>query len=166
MHASADGVEGEHIEERRIPNQLHIYWSKVRNNKLFPSEKHFDINKLESIWGYCVLIEVNSNRQGRDRYRYAWMGKDIWSIYEFSNSTDGLYHRLFRPTTAEVQGRIESIENHGGVFQQASSFVNSKGFRIQYRQCLLPLSQSGSSVDFIVGALTWTHSALDPDKFD
>jgi hypothetical protein len=128
---------------------LYSLWESLRRDCAFPVWRELDRHQLEPFLDNLLLIDVLREPL---RFRFRYHGKDLaWRAgYEMTGKlVDELPHRRNRAVLLE---RCRSLtENPRPYVGQDARFVG--GRELAYEVLWLPLSEDGSTVTMLMGAL-------------
>ncbi len=143
QHKSDQGAE------RRISNIIIRHWSNARGNNMLPTEEALDPNILEPILDNCFLIKAKELR-ATGQHNYVYIGKNILDAYGSQYTTPKDYHDI---DPLSHKDKIEEILRTMKPVTSEGEFVNKEGHVVKYRQCLVPLSKDGYTIESIFGGM-------------
>jgi hypothetical protein len=139
--------------ERRANSRALEYWKERAGSRRFPSRADITSDSAGDLWGHLFIVEVAADPT---QYRYVMAG-------------DVLRQALGRDPTGEAV--TTALPGGMGVrsqfFQQAAVglkqpvmddvglWARDDGTTILYRSILLPLSDDGEKVNFLLGAFSF-----------
>jgi hypothetical protein len=134
-------------QDMRITNIILDHWNEIRGLKKFPAEKDLDPALLERLLDNCFLIRTDGIFEGK--YNYKFLGKNIMNAY----GSD-----ITRPLNDEAEpfsqrDKIKELLTYEHPIIDEGEFRNIKRDLIKYRQCLVPLSNDGVTIDSIFGGM-------------
>ncbi len=138
-------------KERRITVRMLAYWEKLKRGAAMPREQDIDPDAIQDLWDYCFLIQVKDI--GKAGYHYTYLGEEIKKAYQggFSEAdTDG----LVSPNVDRLADCYMEIMHTKTPMVDEGEFKNASGDIVKYRQCLLPLGDSGE-VTAIFGGMRY-----------
>ena len=138
---------------RRITEQLHSYWKKIKGKRHFPAESEVNPDALKDIWDNCFLIDVSAFG-GTEGFRYAYLGSNLIEAYGDQLTEEEAIH-LISTDNEEVVGKIKQVLRSKAPLSIDSQFTNSSNIEIRFREILLPLGTDDSKVEYIIGAMRW-----------
>ena len=133
--------------ERRFNLRLYEYWLEVRGEKPYPREDDIDPDALKDYWDQCFLIQTRDIDQGGN-YNYTYLGKAISEAYRLG-VLDLRTGAIVAPTASHTEEKFERVRASGQPILEEGEFNNSRGKRIKYRQCLLPLGENAAHIESI-----------------
>lgn len=137
--------------ERRITEQLLLYWDSLRRGRVMPSREMVNANDLGRLWDDCLMIRICNDDSKAHIYEY--IGDNIQGMFGGDvHKGDAL------PFSDMLDKHYEKVVQSKKPLVQESCFDNLKGEKICYRQILLPLSENGGDVDFILGGMRYKLS--------
>lgn len=137
--------------ERRLTLRLLAHWEKAKNGRCFPAESDIDPDVLGDLWNYCFLIHVKD--LDKTDYNYTYMGSELQKAYQgdFAGSERADISNI---NARKLFGDYAKVVNSAVPLHEEGEFVNQHNDVVKYRQCLLPLGDSGT-VDAIFGGMSF-----------
>ena len=138
-------------EEQRMSRRLWEYWKTLRGGRQFPSRAEFAVETVADLGQYGVTLEL-VNQESRPVFRF--VGKAL--TQECGQDLTG--RSLADAPADSVLAWV--VTNYANVAEQQAPI----GFEdesvdgnasTKLRGILLPFSENGEQVDFIVGAVTF-----------
>lgn len=136
--------------ERRLINRLADYWASLLDGRDMPSLKDLKPEHLEDMRPFCFVIDVSKDV---DAPTFRFAGSAV--------QRDGVRVKPGDPISsvgkATLLGRIadhylEAIANGAPVGIEAE-YQTAAGEEVLYRGIVLPLSDDGERVDYVLGAI-------------
>ena len=132
--------------ERRLVYRIMRYWQKQCSGRPFPSLTDIDPEAISEMWPSCFVLETNNSADapyfhylGSSLAKYSGVflgGENDWSLTLLDKAT----HR-FR----------EAVEHRQPVMLE-DEIVRYDGTQLLFRSILLPLSDDGENVNYLLGA--------------
>lgn len=140
--------------ERRLHLQAYEYWYGLLQGRRFPSISDMGRDQIDLFRPQSFLVDF-PQRYGDPALRF--VGDDI--VAEYSGEEDLVGISVKKIPTASILSRLsihymEVLSNRAPISFEAE-FDNAQGQRICYRGILLPFSDDGDDIHFIMGILTW-----------
>jgi len=143
--------------DRRLTISLSDYWESLRGDTVYPLLSDIDMKVINDVRAHCFLLEF---RDGEEHPVFRFVGREL---------TDECGRDLTQKTVLDVpRGTLLTqltdlflnvLNNEGPVGAQGE-FTDRNGVVRIYRGIMLPFSEAGSRIDFILGAI----SAKDKGK--
>jgi hypothetical protein len=139
------------VTHHRIHEQLEQYWNEIRGARAMPREADISIPKLQPIWDFCFLVNVHP-----DKFAYSYLGPKLIEAYGDDLTGREIAQTLLEPHPASLYAKFRQVEQTAAPSIDESEFTNSRGQRIKYRACILPLAADGyEGVAFLLGGMKW-----------
>lgn len=158
MPASHHEVRGpQTARDRRLIIKVVDYWESLRGAEPFPKIADFDITAISGMADNSFLIDVNSKNVQSSHLRY--VGNAL--------AEDCSRDLIGRPVSSVPRGSLVSrltdhflqiLANRAPMAFEAE-YGNGEGAITKYRGIMVPLSDSGKDMDFILGVI---NSRKDP----
>lgn len=133
-------------DERRLVRKLLTYWLQISGDRAFPTLSDIDPDQIADIWDSCFLLDTSQNR---DFPYFQYLGPSLakYSGVLLSGKTDWAMTLLDKA----VQNFKEAVEKKVPVLVE-DNLVRYDGRLILFRAVMLPLSDDGETINYIVGA--------------
>ncbi len=133
-------------DERRLVRKLLTYWLRISGDRAFPTLSDIDPDQIADIWDSCFLLDTSQNR---DFPYFQYLGPSLakYSGVLLSGKTDWAMTLLDKA----VQNFKEAVEKKVPVLVE-DNLVRYDGRLILFRAVMLPLSDDGETINYIVGA--------------
>lgn len=136
----------------RIHELLEQYWQDVRGAHALPLESDINTERLKEIWPSCFLVSVRANGS----FGYNYLGEALVEAYGDDLTGREITETLVYPHPASLFATFKRVVETAAPVTDESEFTNSKGARIKYRSCVLPLAgPEGTHVRFLLGGMKW-----------
>ncbi len=139
--------------ERRLTLRLLTYWKLLRGNRRYPLLRNFEASAVLGFDRYGFMVDVF---ECRDKPTLQYVGTTLTAdcgvdlahlptseIPNLSLLSHGVAH------LSDMLEKTEPVWCEG-------EYVNSCSVELMYRSIMLPFSNDGDSVDFIIGAVNCT----------
>jgi hypothetical protein len=137
------------MEERRLVWRVARHWVEMARSGRFPRRGEIDAHVLGDDWPNCLLIAVQSPIE---RSKFVTVGVNLAVALCPTDTLAGvLLSRLSRVVAARRGAIIEGGAMLGGV-------------GILYRSVLLPLSEDGVTIDYVLGAANYRTLSADEEE--
>ena len=139
-------------QERRITFCLYEYWEKIAGEKELPALRDMNRNEIDPFKKNLVLIDL---RNGQDQPTFQVIGQDLQEDLEGDLSNMPLSTVPRRTMLSRITDHyLEVLANRVPIAFEAE-FVNKDGEKALYRGILLPFSDDGKNINFILGGVRW-----------
>lgn len=139
------------MKYQRITEALESYWNEKKDLAALPSESDFDPDDLGNLWDHCFLVRVDP---GPD-FHYTYMGKALIDAYGDDMTGNEVCERVMGQVAHPMLKKfVETVQKKHKVLDEGE-FVNHNNLEVRYRSILLPLSQGGEEVAYILGGMKW-----------
>ena len=140
--------------ERRMATRLFDYWNTIRGTGAYPSRKTFEVDAVPGLAQYGFSLDLGIS--------------GIVPVFGFLGTAlkEHVGLDLTKKPVTETPGDtllsvvashyVEVLERKAPVTIE-SELVDKQGMKLLFRSVLLPFSEDGSKIDFILGAITYTH---------
>lgn len=143
-------TENSNPSDQRITNIMFEHWYAIKGDRKFPSEKDLDPVLLEGILPNSYLIKADGIID--DKYNYKYIGQNIIEAYG-SDIAKELGNEQGSPFAKK--DKLKKVLETGKPLIDEGEFVNVNGDTVKYRQCIVPLSDNGFSIDSIFGGMRY-----------
>jgi hypothetical protein len=133
-------------DERRQIRNLLTYWLQTCGNRAFPTLADIDPDRIADIWGNCFLLDTADNREF-PFFQYLGPSLAKYSGVLLSGKTDWAMTLLDKA----VHNFKEAVEKRVPIMVE-DSLARYDGRVILFRSVMLPLSDDGKTVNYILGA--------------
>ena len=152
------------ISERRQSLRVLAVWRSIADGG-FPRRAQIDPRLFGSDWANCLMVDVDPVIE---RSRIAFLGENLrdptWPTFErqcIAECPDGTLLQLATRGVAELVAKRAPIGLGGPALYYESPIL--------YRSILLPISESGITVDGVLGVVNFREVSADemriPDRF-
>jgi hypothetical protein len=137
-------------EQRRMTLRLLTYWKALRGDRPFPSLKDFNVEAIPGFGPCAFLLDLT---HGEENPVFRFVGKAL--------TADGPANLAQQPLSAVPRGALlrritdqyPQVLMRRQPFRFDSEYVESNGVTVLFRGILLPFSEDGERIDFIVGTI-------------
>ena len=149
-----DALQG---RERRLSVRAYNYWVSLLEGRNYPSVADLKPEALEPFRDASVLLDFSLNAE-KPVLRYVGRalreecGLTLSTAYPEDVPGRSLLSRL-------TDHYLEILANRAPIGFEAE-FRNMRGNLAMYRGILLPLSDDGETIDFILGAISWKEAQI------
>lgn len=141
---TADGsVQG---VERRLVYRIMRYWQKQCGSRQYPSLSDIDPEAIADMWPSCFVLEMNNSTEapyfhylGKSLAKYSGVflgGEKDWSLTLLDKATE----------------RLRDAVDHRQPVMLEDEIVRYDGTRLLFRSILMPLSDDGENINYLLGA--------------
>lgn len=135
----------------RIYEVLEQQWESLRGDRAMPNESDINPEALKNVWDSCFLVLP---RPGG--FAYSHLGRALVDAYGDDLAGREITEKLVYPHPPSLLKTFGEVVRTGAPVTDESEFVNSRGVRIKYRSCVLPLGHAGrEGVQFLLGGMKW-----------
>lgn len=144
--------------EERVTQRLRDYWNTLRGEQQFPSRANF---RMEAVTGLGPNAFALDLAQGGDDPVFRFIGKtltdDCGKDFTLKPLSEVPPHTLL----AEVARRYTDVVDRKTPVEFAEEHVGADGSTALFRGAMLPFSEDGKTLDFIVGAITYKKKSSE-----
>jgi len=150
--------------ERRMNIRAFDYWESLLDGRDFPAVGDLDPEVIAPFREHSLLIDFTAGYDAPVmRYIGAHLREEASLIAEDIDPNDVPAGTLLSRLTSHY---LEILANRAPIGFEAE-FQNETGQRVLYRGILLPLSDDGTTINFIYGVLSWKiEAASEPADFN
>lgn len=141
--------------QRRITEYLLSYWEELRGDRPFPAESDVNPGDLEDIWESCFLVEVKGSEDKGLSFKYAYLGGDLIDAFGDDMTGREIFDELVDPKTRDLVRNLTEMVELGEPTIREAEFTNHNNMLIKYRKAMVPLSDDGKTINFILGGMKW-----------
>ncbi len=133
-------------DERRLVGRLLAYWHSMCDGRAFPSLKDIDADAVGKDWRWAFIIEAGDYR-AFPNFRY--LGPELAKYSGvFLEGRDSFTSTLLDVATH----KLDCVYREGCPLLMEDVVTRFDGQRLMFRAVLLPLSDDGETIDFVLGA--------------
>ncbi len=120
-----------------------------------PLEQSINMEYLSELWDYCFVIRIDDAKRD-SKYDYSYIGEKIIEAYQGELSHEDMeLIPLISPLIEKINKQLEHVVERKRPLISENMFVNTLTQLVKYRQCLLPFSDNGETVDMIFGGMRY-----------
>jgi len=135
-----------HAAERRLVGRLLAYWHDLCDGRSFPCLKDLDAERIGDDWRWSFILQTDDHREFPN-FRY--LGPDLakYSGIFLAGQDD------FTTTLLDVAThKLDRVFREGCPLLMEDVVTRFDGQRLMFRAVLLPLSDDGKNINFVLGA--------------
>lgn len=136
--------------ERRIVWKLLHYWEERKGDRNFPSLDDIDADVISELWPHCFVLDTLS--QGPAPY-FLYLGPKLARLAGVFLSGEQQWTKTLLDKA--VQNYRDTVTDEKPILSEEHLSIYD-GSKIVYRSVLLPLSDDGETINFILGAASGT----------
>jgi len=142
------------MHEQRLNMRLLQYWNTLRKDNPLPQIQKFNWVRIEDLWPYCAIVDLDTRQSSSVLYRYTYIGKPL-VIMMGEDLTGFTVHPRMRglPAMPIIQRLDEVIATKAPVMEE-NHFSNAQGKLIKYRGCFLPFGNDKNGITNILVGIT------------
>jgi len=144
--------------EERITQRLRDYWNTLRGGQQFPSRANFRMEAVTGLGPHAFALDL---AHGADDPVFRFIGKaladDCGKDFTLKPLSAVPPHTLL----AAVARRYTDVVDRKTPVEFAEEHVGADGSTALFRGTMLPFSEDGQTLDFIVGAITYKKIASE-----
>ena len=144
--------------EERITQRLRDYWNTLRGGRQFPSRANFRMEAVTGLGPHAFALDL---AHGADDPVFRFIGKaladDCGKDFTLKPLSAVPPHTLL----AVVARRYTDVVDRKTPVEFAEEHVGADGSTALFRGTMLPFSEDGQTLDFIVGAITYKKIASE-----
>lgn len=132
--------------ERRLVGRLLGYWHTLCEGRTFPSLKDIDPERVGDDWRWSFILETGDHR---DFPNFRYLGPELakFSGIFLAGQDD------FTTTLLDVAThKLDRVFREGCPLLMEDVVTRYDGQRLMYRAVLLPLSDDGENINYVLGA--------------
>ena len=144
--------------EERVTLRLWNYWLTLRGGQQFPSRANFRMEAVTGLGPHAFALDLAA---GIDDPVFRFVGKaltdDCGQDFTLKPLSAVPPHTLL----AEVARRYTDVVDRKTPVEFAEEHVGADGTTALFRGAMLPFSEDGQTLDFIVGAITYKKKSSE-----
>ena len=144
--------------EERVTQRLRDYWNTLRGEQQFPSRANFRMEAVTGLGPHAFALDLP---HGVDDPVFRFVGKalsdDCGKDFTLMPLSAVPPHTLL----AEVARRYTDVIDRKTPVEFAEEHVGADGSTTLFRGAMLPFSEDGQTLDFIVGAITYKKKSSE-----
>ena len=144
--------------EERVTQRLRDYWNTLRGGQQFPSRANF---RMEAVTGLGPNAFALDLAQGTDDPVFRFVGKSLTDDCGKDFTLKPLSAVPPHTLLAEVVRRYTDVVDRKTPVEFAEEHVGADGSTALFRGAMLPFSEDGQTLDFIVGAITYKKKSSE-----
>ena len=133
--------------ERRLTEQLILYWNEKRGERKYPSMKDIQESEIGHIWQDCFFVAVREVAESPE-HQYIYIGENIKQMFGGQLASTSVL-----PLADTLASQYYMVMQAKKPLIQETQFTNLDDEIIRYRQILLPLGPNDEVVDHVLGGL-------------
>lgn len=140
--------------ERRIVWKLLRYWEERKGARNFPSLDDIDADEISELWPHCFVLDtlcLNASPY------FLYLGPELARLGGVFLSGERQWTKTLLDKA--VQNYRDTVSDEKPILSEEYLSIYD-GSKIVYRSVLLPLSDDGEAVNFILGAASGATAAL------
>lgn len=142
------------MHEQRITQRILDYWTSLKGDRPYPSERDIDPEAIPDLWDHMFLMHTRS-ANSRSGFRYAYMGGALIRAYGENLAGLDVYDALLNTSRDTIiEDVVKTIHTRAPLVQEAE-FDNVHHVRIKYRRILCPLGPTPETIDYLIGGMRW-----------
>ena len=138
--------------ERRMINRVASYWDEIRGERHFPAMTDIEPPRLDDIKSNCFVLDVSKSV---DEPIIRFIGDALSENGKVARAGESLNTVPKRTLFGRVSDHFLECVANGAPVGIEAEFDDEAGETIMYRGVLLPFSDNGTSVDFVLGAISF-----------
>ena len=157
MEIIPDGTEKTEITEelpqgmeRRLVLRLLAHWRTLCNDRDYPSFFEVDPSAIPDMWENCFVLEIFGDG---DEPRFRAMGEKLATYVDFSLIDQPLSAAPEKSLPGVAVSFLEEVLRKGVPISRGDEFLKDDGTKVLYRSILLPVSDDGTTISGILGAV-------------
>jgi hypothetical protein len=146
MGKDEDDLLHYHAAERRLVGRLLGYWHALCEGRTFPSLKDLDPERIGDDWRWSFILETGDHR---DFPNFRYLGPELakFSGVFLAGQDD------FTTTLLDVAThKLDRVFREGCPLLMEDVVTRFDGQRLMFRAVLLPLSDDGETINYVLGA--------------
>jgi hypothetical protein len=146
-------------QEQRLVMRVLARWRGLCAGTVLPRRSQIDPQLFGQDWSYCLLVDIDPRPE---RSRFAFVGEQLrdpnWPTLERQSLAECQENTLLHVATSYLSRVLAK-----GVPISTGGVGLHQGAPIVYRSILLPLSESGSRIDGMLGAANYREIPVTED---
>lgn len=115
-----------------------------------PSLKDINVSEIEEIWHFSFVI----NATYADDHQMHFFGPKLISVFGEDYSGQRMNEAILDPMLGNTIGFYTKVLQAGEPALEAASFY-SDGNEVRYRSIIVPLSDDGQNINFLMGTTNY-----------
>ncbi len=136
-------------EEQRLTFRLLSYWNRIRADKKFPALSDVNIQEILELWHFTFTIDVRE-----EEHKFFYFGPKLASVFGHDYTGEYLNDAMDDIIVNNTIGFYEKIMDSQEPAMEAASFF-SEGREVRYRSIIVPFSNNGVDIDYLVGTTNY-----------
>jgi hypothetical protein len=144
--------------EERVTQRLRDYWNTLRGEQQFPSRANFRMEAVTGLGPNAFALDLAA---GNDDPVFRFVGKALTDDCGKDFTLKPLSAVPSHTLLAEVARRYTDVVDRKTPVEFAEEHVGADGSTALFRGAMLPFSEDGQTLDFIVGAITYKKKSSE-----
>ena len=140
--------------ERRIVWKLLHYWEERKGERNFPSLDDIDADVISELWPHCFVLDTLS--LSASPY-FLYLGPELARLGGVFLSGERQWTKTLLDKA--VQNYRDTVSDEKPILSEEYLSIYD-GSKIVYRSVLLPLSDDGETINFVLGAASGATTAV------
>jgi len=149
---AASNVDLKAGSERRMINRVAAYWDEIRGDQHFPAMTDIEPPRLDDIKSNCFVLDVSKSVE---EPIIRFVGDALSENGKVARAGESLNTVSKRTLFGRVSDHFLECVANGAPVGIEAEFDDETGETIMYRGVLLPFSDNGTTVDFVLGAINF-----------
>ena len=142
---------GNNVQYQRITEALDSYWREKKQDRPFANESDISPEDFGELWDHCFLLRVE---KGND-FHYTYMGSALIEAYGDDMTGHEVCEHIMGNAAHPMLKKFREVVTNKSKVLDENEFKNSHNMNVRYRSILLPLSNGGDHVAYILGGMKW-----------
>jgi hypothetical protein len=153
--------------ERRMINRIAAYWEEIKGDRHFPAITDIDSSRLEEVKSNCFVLDVG---ESVEQPTIRFVGEALSESGTVAQAGDTLASVSKRSLFGRISLHYLECVANGTPIGIEAEYDDDNGNTVLYRGVILPFSDDGQTIDFVLGAINFkirpAQSAEAPDLSD
>lgn len=135
--------------ERRLVLRLLSYWRELCGEREFPSFAEVDPARIPDLWPHCFLLEIAGHT---DNPVFRSIGAGLAEPAGLDLTDSHVSDVPDKTLAAAAVAYVQEVLISKVPISLGSKYLRPDGVRVQSRSILLPMSDDGETINFLLGA--------------
>jgi chromosome partitioning protein len=136
--------------DKRLANRFLKYWEGLRGNQDYPLISDLNLDHVGEFVPYTFNLDLSIDSEDPG---FRFLGRQLVRDCGGDITNQGVSRLLPQSCLARAVARRGEVVTEGKPCMIADEFINAEGNKVLYRAVMLPFSNSGKTIDFIIGAM-------------
>ena len=136
--------------DKRLANNFLRYWEGLRDRQNLPLITDLNFNDIGDFMPYAFNLDISA---ASDTPKLCFVGRQLIQDCGGDVINQGVSQLPPQSLLAKAIRHHGEVVTEGKPCMIADEFINAEGNKILYRAVMMPFSNTGDTIDFIIGAI-------------